>query len=189
MNKSTLLFINGTQFGYSAGHYYYCKYLKDIFDIQYICFDRGQRKLELGSVKVHYISYHGNKFFRLFRFLKDSSIICNQLNPKVLFVVYFQYCFILSIFCRSLQKILDIRTGSLALNKQIRAIENYWLMSQSFVFKKRIILSEGLKKQLRSRSKNTLVFPLGGEIFYEGKHNFRRFTSVICRFTRSQEYF
>ena len=74
MDKKKLLFINPGQFGYQAGYYYYCKYLKDDFDITFICRDRELKKVTLDGVKVIYISFKGNKIKRYYRWLKAVII-------------------------------------------------------------------------------------------------------------------
>ena len=172
IEKKTILIINGAQFGYSAGHYYYCKYLRDTYHIEYVCYDRNQKKLEIEGVKVNYVSFKGNKFLRTLRFLGKSILICNSLSPSYLYLVYFRYCFLLAILGNAKQKILDIRSGSLVINKHVRTIDNFWLRFLSLFFNKRVILSEGLRYQLKIKSKNTLILPLGAEVYFDGLHNF-----------------
>jgi hypothetical protein len=172
MVKSKLLLINGNQFGYSAGHYYYCKYLKDHFDIQYICFDRNRKKLELEGVKVHYVSFEGNKIKRIYRFLHQCNTICKQIKPDVLFIVQFNLCHILALICKSPLKVLDIRTGSLSPNTLRRNIDNYFIKVHTLFFDKIIILSESLRQKIKLKKKNLVVLPLGAEEFFTGNHEF-----------------
>jgi hypothetical protein len=175
MGKTKLVLINGNQFGYSAGHYYYCKYLKDQFDIQYICFDRNRKKLELENVKVHYVSFEGNKFIRIFRFLYQSFKICKQIKPDILFVVQFNLCPVLALFCKASIKVLDIRTGSLSTHSFKRNLDNFTIKLHTFFFRKKIILSESLRQKIKLRKKNLLVLPLGAEVFYSGSHEYSPF--------------
>ena len=37
--KSKIVIINKTQFGYHTDYYKYCEYLKDDYDITFLCFD------------------------------------------------------------------------------------------------------------------------------------------------------
>lgn len=164
--------INGNQFGYSAGHYYYCKHLKDKFEIQYICYDRGHTKMEIEGVKVNYIPFSPSKIKRLSSFIRNSIKVSQNFKPDILFVVYFNVCFLLSLMCYGKRKILDIRSGSLSKNNYKRAISNHLIKLQSLFFKNIIVLSESLREFLNIQEKKTLILPLGAEIYYNGSHNY-----------------
>ena len=173
--KKKLLMVNGSQFGYSAGHYYYCKYLRDEFEIDYVCFDRGKTKMTLEGVNVHYLSFTGNKLKRTLRFILTAIRLSKQLKPDSLFFVYFNLVSLMALFSyRKSKKILDIRTGSLHPTAWIRKVSNQAILVQSLFFDKRVILSEGLKTLLGIPSKNTLVLPLGSDVFYNGKHSYAK---------------
>jgi hypothetical protein len=173
MGLKRLMIINGNQFGYSAGHYYYCKYLAGQYVIDYVCFDKGKRKMALEGVKVHYVSAEAGKIMRIVRFIKTSVALSKTIKPEILFVVYFHLCFLLALFCKSSRfKLLDIRTGSLQTNSLKRRLFNSLIKIQSSFYDKRVILSESLLKELGITSKNTVVLPLGAEIFYAGSHDF-----------------
>jgi glycosyltransferase involved in cell wall biosynthesis len=173
MNKPKILLINGDQFGYSSGHYYYCKHLSNEFRINYICFDRGLYKLALESVDVIYVSYSGNKLIRIFRFLKVCLKQSNIVKPNILFITYFNICFLLAVFCKSQTTILDIRTGSLKENIISRNLSNYFIWFQSLFFSRIVILSKSLCKKLHLPNGKSKVVPLGSEIFYPGLHDFK----------------
>ena len=173
VSKKKLLLINGNQFGYSAGHYYYCKYLRGKFEIEYICFDRGRKKMEMEEVKVWYVSFEQNKIKRSVNFILTCIKQSRKFRPEVLFVVYYNFCFLLSLFCEAKLKVLDIRTGSLANNKLKRKLENTILYIQSLFFTKTIVLSESLREKLGINQRKTLVLSLGAEIYYSGIHDFQ----------------
>jgi glycosyltransferase involved in cell wall biosynthesis len=172
INKKKLLLINGTQFGYSAGHYFYCKYLSGDFTIRYICYDRGLNRLSLKGTDVHYVSFKGNKLIRTIRFIKESIIQSYSVKPNVLIVAYFNICLLLALFCRSKKRVLDIRSGSLKKNKFFRSIGNFFILFQSLFFDEAIILSESLRKKLSVSGKKSIIVPLGSEIFFTGEHNY-----------------
>jgi glycosyltransferase involved in cell wall biosynthesis len=172
MSKSKLLIINGVQFGHSSGHFFYCKYLSENFAISYICFDRGLNKLILEGVDVYYVSFSGNKLIRIIRFLKESIRLSLTIRPQILFVTYFNICFLLALLCKSEKTVLDIRSGSLKKNKIFRSIDNYFVLFQSLFFSKIIILSDRLRKKLYISRKKCNIVPLGSEIYFAGDHNF-----------------
>lgn len=172
--KKRLLLVNPAQFGYSAGHYYYCKYLKAQYDIQYICFDRGNRKLELEGVDVTYVDFSLGKITRLLSFLRIITKISKEFNPDVLFVVYFNLSFLVSILSKGKLKILDIRTGSLIQNNWKRGLSNKIIYFQSLFFPRVIILSESLRGLLKISKRKSLILPLGAEIYYKGEKDFEQ---------------
>jgi hypothetical protein len=169
----TLLLINGAQFGYSAGHYHYCKYLKGEFNIHYVCYDRNLPKMELPHVKVTYIPFDKSKTRRLISFFKTARNISRSLNPDVLYIVYFNFSVLLKLICIGKTKILDIRTGSLNNNALMRNLSNIFITFQSLFFKKIIILSESLRSKLGISAKKTLLLPLGAEIYFESEHDYK----------------
>lgn len=171
-SKKKLLVINGAQFGYSTGHYSYCKYLAENFIISYICYDRGLNRVFLEGVDVYYISYNGNYIIRVLRYIKECIRLSYSLEPHILFVTYFNICFLLPFLCKSERSVLDIRTGSLKKNILARKIENYVLSFQSLFFNRVIILSDSLRKKLSVSSKKSTIVPLGSEIFFTGDHNY-----------------
>jgi glycosyltransferase involved in cell wall biosynthesis len=172
MHKPKLLFINGAQFGYSSGHYFYCKYLTEDFTISYVCYDRGLDRIVLEGVNVKYVSFNGCKLVRIFRFLRESIRQSFTLKPYILFVTYFNICFLLPIFCKSKKTVLDIRSGSLRERRIFRRIDNLIVLVQSKFFNQIIILSESLRKKLYISRVKSKVIPLGSEIYYTGDHNF-----------------
>ena len=171
-SKKKILFVNGNQFGYSSGHYYYCKYLKDKFEIEYICYDRGFKKMIMEGVRVLYVPFQKNKSRRVINFIRISVSRSKELQPDALFVVYFNFSFILVLFCSAKLKLLDIRTGSLAHSNINRILENTFLYVQTMFYPKVLILSESLRKRLHIRKEKTIIMPLGSEIYYSGIHDF-----------------
>jgi len=171
--KRKILFVNGGQFGYSAGHFYYCKYLKDEFDIHYFCFDRGKEKIFLDGIIVHYLPFEGDKIKRNYNFVIRAINLSKGIKPDTLFVVYFGLAFLLGLFASAkVEKIVDIRTGSLAINPWRRKLNNTFIKFQTHFFDRRIILSEGLQEKLKIKTHNTLVLPLGSDVLFNGSHDF-----------------
>jgi glycosyltransferase involved in cell wall biosynthesis len=126
----------------------------------------------LEGVNVSYVSFTGSKLIRILRFLKECIRLSYSLKPHVLFVTYFNNCFLLALFCKSKKTVLDIRTGSLKKSRLFRRIDNFVVKFQSLFFDGVIILSESLRKKLSIPRKKSNVVPLGSEIFFTGNHNF-----------------
>jgi len=163
--KKKLLIINKTQFGYHIDTYMYCKYLAGKYEIMYICYDHGLRKIVLGDIKVHYVLKSKNIFKNLYLYLK---IVREQLkffkNKSIIFIKYFRGCSLLH-FLRSKYTIflLDIRTASVVKNTTKRKILDAILIFESKLFKNKTVISEGLKQKLFLGEK-TKILPIGADV-------------------------
>jgi glycosyltransferase involved in cell wall biosynthesis len=171
-NRKKLVIINGAQFGYSAGHHYYCKYLLKKFTIVYICFDRGFNRLSFEGVDVFYVPFEGGKLTRTLRFIKECIRQSNSFKPHLLLVSYFNSCLFLPVFCKTKIAVLDYRSGSLRKNRYLRGADNLFALFQSLFFNGVIIPSVSLRKKVHMNGKKCMVVPLGSEIFFSGIHKF-----------------
>ncbi len=70
-----LIIISQEQFGYHIDTYYYCKYLRDEFDIDYICWDQGLPKMDMTRVRVYYVSRESCIPVRTIRFLRTALML------------------------------------------------------------------------------------------------------------------
>jgi len=161
--KRKLIIINPGQFGYQAGYYYYCKYLKDDFIITFVCNDQGMSKIELHGITVKYIDYSGNKIKRHFKWLIAIYEELNHNNYDIIFIVYFRLCFIIPLLFDSKKIILDIRTGSLHSSKIINWLHNRAILFETYFFKKITILSKKLIDVIGLNNKKCYWLPLGAE--------------------------
>ena len=59
-----LLFVDKNPFGILIDTYKYCEYLKEEYDITYVCIDYGYNKLSMEGVKVVYVPNINSKLFR-----------------------------------------------------------------------------------------------------------------------------
>ena len=114
-----LLIIDKTQFGYLTDAYYWCKYLIDEYDIHFLCFDNGLKKISMNGVTVHYVSYRGNKIIRGIRFI-ISAIEYILFFRGIIMVEYFEHCSILKKAFPNRKMLLDIRTLSISQDEKVR---------------------------------------------------------------------
>lgn len=175
MNKSNerireILIINPNQFGYHTDYYYYAKYLSQSFSVNYICFDRKRKKVELSGINIIYLKFPRIRLLRSIYFLIMTLKYSFNKYFDIVYTDYFKLVFFIGLFCRSRKKILDIRTGSLRHNNILRKLDNFNIYLTSFTFNKVIIISEGLARTLKL--KNYFILPLGSDIYYNGDHIF-----------------
>lgn len=164
----TIIFVNPGQFGYKAGYYYYCKYLREEgFEIKFLCFDQGQPKVDLNEVDITYIPFNANKIKRTIEWNKAvyNYIRNNQGEATIFFINYFKFCAIFGMLFPKEKKILDIRTGSIKLNPFKNWLQNFFIRQTSKMYKHITILSEGLIDVLKLNKEKCYWLPLGSEVF------------------------
>ncbi len=156
-----LLIIDKTQFGYLTDAYYWCKYLIDEYDIHFLCFDNGLKKISMNGVTVHYVSYRGNKIIRGIRFI-ISAIEYILFFRGIIMVEYFEHCSILKKAFPNRKMLLDIRTLSISQDEKVRYKKDKALFKTCTLFNKITTISDGVKKKIAIP--NIYLLPLGAEI-------------------------
>lgn len=160
-NKKKILFVNHYQFGYHIDYFQYCKFLKNDFDITYICWDYRNVKIKEPGINILYIPRSGNKATRNLKFIFIVLNIIRQQEFSLVFIHFFRGVSILAMLARKNQAMhLDIRTGSISTKKISRLIYNNIVYIESKLFRSQSIISAGLRKKLRIR-KDAYILPLG----------------------------
>jgi glycosyltransferase involved in cell wall biosynthesis len=162
--KPKLLFIYPNQFGYHTDSYKYCEYLRNSFDIFYICFDNGLERLDFPGIKVIYMPYNTGKIKRLIHFFCSLIQLTYKEDFQILFTIHFKLSFIIGLFAKANVKILDYRSGNLSVNNCKRSILNLLIRFDSFFFQHISVISEGLRDILYLNKQNTLILPLGADV-------------------------
>lgn len=162
MNKN-LLIINKAQFGYHTDYYKYCEYLRDEFKVTYLCFDSGFKKLEMDNVNIKYVSNKGRKIFRGVRFIVTALLTIASFKG-IVFIHYFEKCYILKQIFPKKKMILDIRTLSISPDNNIRTKYDNQLKKATKYFNLITIISEGLREKINLDTKNSEILPLGADI-------------------------
>lgn len=173
--KKRLLIVKADQFGYSAAHKYYCELLRDYYNIDYICFDKGFEKLEATGINVKYLPYNVNKLYRLFTFIYYSIKMTYKNKYDAILIVYHKFSIITGLLAKCKNKIIDIRTGDLSHNKIKRYIKNYIIRINSLTYPKKIVISESLRELIKLNKRNTEVIPLGASSIGKSKASFEEF--------------
>jgi len=163
MRSRRLLIINRTQFGYHTDTYYYCKYLKNDFQITYLCWNQNFPIVDESGINVIYIKRARNVFSNYFIFLSNVIKRLKEFSTKVdvVFLKYFQFCFVIKVIKKQKNIILDIRTGPVKKFLLHRIIRFLLLKFELIFFDKISIISESLAKKLNIINKNPYIIPLG----------------------------
>lgn len=169
--RSNILIIHKTQFGYHTGNYKQCEYLKNDFNITYLCFNSGRKVISLEGVRVKYVSNRGNRVWRGIRFLLIA--MKNIINFKgVIFVLYFERCEVLKSFFPKKKMILDIRTLSISPDKISRTKHDRQLKKACSYFDHVTVISEGVRSKLQLNEEKSSILPLGADPISESKKDF-----------------
>jgi hypothetical protein len=157
-----LLIINRAQFGYHIDSYKYCQYLKDQFEVTYICFDSGKDKVEESGVNIIYVPYNKSFIKKGISFIQACRGQIKNNTYDIVFIVYFLMSSFIKIGFKKENFILDIRTGSVNQSSKKRFTEDTILKLESLFFKNITIISECLRKKLKL---NGHILPLGSDPF------------------------
>lgn len=173
--KPRLLFVYPNQFGYHTDSYKYCEYLKDSFNITYVCFDQGFDKLAFSNVRVLYLPYNTGRVLRLAHFYGFLIQLTRKENFAIIFTIQFKFSFILGLLAKSKAKILDFRSGDLNPDNQRRKTNNFLIWFDSLFFRHITVISEGLRNILGLKKQKAHILPLGADVFSNGQRSFERF--------------
>jgi len=150
------------QFGYLTDYYYYCKFLRDKFDITYIGFKANRPEIRLDGVRLKYVPWKGclvSRFIRLIvGFVREG-----RKNYDLLFLMYFPGCSLFRLLTAGTRCILDIRTGSVAKSKIKRKADDLFMKFETYFFRHITVISQGLSDKLRLPKRKMHILPLGAE--------------------------
>jgi len=170
MKQKRLLIIHQQQFGYHSDTYYYCKYLRNSFDISYICWDYNEKRILLTGINVIYISRRGNLALRNARFILQ---VVNELKNDYdfHFIKYFRGCSFLRIAHCKPNFLLDIRSSSVTKKRLNRLVYNLLITIESKFFKYISVISKSLAQKLGFSNK-VYILPLGADVISSTKKTF-----------------
>lgn len=169
--KERLLIINKEQFGSLTDSYKWCQYLRDDYDITFICFDSGRDKLSQEGVIVKYVSPGGPKVLRAIRFLLYCCLEIIKLNSKVI-VVYFENCHILKILFPKIPMQMDIRTLAVSGNQKFRSRYDSGISKSAKYFDTVSVISEPIRDLLGLKGGKIHILPLGADVISDVPKNF-----------------
>lgn len=198
--KKRILILTHTQFGSIIAPYQYSCYLKDRFAISYLCWDFGHPRLEEPGVSVRYVPRRGGKILRMLRFIREGLQEIRNGKYDLVFVVYFQGCFLLPLLTGRKRKVLDIRSGYVRARGFKRWINNLVISTESMFYEWVTILSESLREDLGIPSRKCQLVPLGAthadfppktfeelRLLYVGTLQHRDMDKTVEGFTRFYE--
>lgn len=173
ISKPKLLTICRYSFGYQIDGYHWCKYLRDEFDVHYVCLeDRFDRPvILLDGVSVTYVSAKKNTYLRGLRYILHLIQEVRS-DYDLCLVQYFPGCACLRLANPKAVIGLDFRSGAISAFLPKRWFFNILLRLESTLFLHKSILSKTLEQRLRL--KNSYLIPLGAEIISSTTKSFKK---------------
>ncbi len=160
-----ILFVHAVQFGYHIDTLYYCKYLKDEYEITYVCWDYGHERVTEDGVRVVYVPRTGGKFRRIGRLIRTTLLEMQSKELDITFIVYFRFCSLLGLFGKCKTIIMDVRTGWILPGWLKKVTYNTAILAESFAFSHVSVITEELRVKLRLPRRKCHILPLGAEIW------------------------
>ncbi|MDE5784117.1 MAG: glycosyltransferase [Prevotella sp.] len=160
MEKLTIL--NTSQFGTLTDSYKWCQYLKDFYDITFVCFDNKLKKMDIDGINYKYVHRFDNSILRGLWYIIYSTIFCLKHKAPV-FIVYFEHCDILPRLLPWRKFHVDIRTLAVTNNPEYNKIKDEKLKRSLKYFKSISYISDGVKKKINIHSNNQYILPLGAD--------------------------
>jgi len=170
--KQKLLILNKDPFGYHVDTYKYCQYLKDLYDITYICIEPKDEKIEsFENVKVIYTTNKLPRFFRGAYFTFYCIVFALFYKGKI-FVKYFETAGLIKQVLFWKKMILDIRTLNASPNQNVRKNYDAKLNKTCVLYDHVTIISEGIRDKMKIDISKTSILPLGSDIISKIDKNF-----------------
>ena len=170
MNR--LLIICRQQFGYLVDIYKWCEHISDDYQVDVVTFD-GKEKIILDkpNVKVHYVSYKGNKTIRGIRYILASLWYMLFFKGNII-VEYFGGCNIFKKMLPWKRMILDIRTLSIKKEEKQRTAENNKTKQTCDKYDFTTIISEGTRDAISLDKQKSAIVPLGSDVISTTEKSF-----------------
>lgn len=171
MKKEKILIIDKHQFGYLTDSYKWSEYLRSKYKVSVICFDTGQKKMNLDDVDINYVKYYRNYTVRGSVFILYSIFKLLFFRGKAI-IVYFENCEVIKRICKKNKVLLDIRTLSVSESEERRLKFDDKLRKACLSFDNISVISEGVKRKLNIEKSNISILPLGADRISDKKKNY-----------------
>ena len=169
--KPRLLYVSPAQFGYKPPIFNNCRYLAQHFEVSAITPDKGRDRRHLPEVKVRLVP--GRRGFHRFSAFVRSAIRTTYESFDVVLVEEFPGSWTIPAFGSRAVYVLDIRTGSVAPKRWVRALIDTTIRCDALCYRHVCVISEGLRARLRLSPRRAHILPLGAVPIEIGEKDFR----------------
>jgi glycosyltransferase involved in cell wall biosynthesis len=172
MSKQGLLIIDKAPFGCLTDSYKWCQYLRDDYDITFICLDSTEReKLVMDGVDVRYVSSRGSRTMRGVRYMLYVLWFLLFYRGKIM-VVYFPGVDVFKRIFFWKKMNLDIRTLSVYDDEVRNRQYDAKLRKTCDLYEHITLISEGIRDKLGLDISKTSILPLGSDVISQAPKQF-----------------
>ncbi|MFW8602217.1 glycosyltransferase [Desulfobacterota bacterium M19] len=169
--RKKLLILCQNQFGYHVDAYYYCKYLREHFDITYLCWDYGLPEILMPEVNIIFVPRTGSIVARYSRYLSAALSEIRREQYDIHFIKYFRACFLLKVFNFQKQFVLDLRSGHISGRVVNRYVFDLLTRGETLFFRNITVISKSLARR-SGLEKRAIILPLGADRLSRTKKTF-----------------
>ena len=159
-----IIIINTSQFGTLTDSYMWCKYLREYYDVTFVCFDNNLKKMDIDGIRYKYVNRFDNPILRGLWYIIYSVFYCLTHNAPV-FIVYFEHCDILPRLLPWRRFHVDIRTLAVTKDEEHNKVKDDRLKQTLKYFKSISYISKGVQKKINVCSERHYILPLGADPF------------------------
>lgn len=175
MKRPKLLIIDKAQYGYLIDSYKWCEYLKEYFDITYLCYEYGQKKLTTKGINIHYMPVGKSKLLRFIRW-NIISLWHVAINTGITIVIYQRGCSLLKKVFPWKKIIMDVRTLSVNKSENERTTFDQELRIAAKKFDALTVISQGVSDKIgKITGVEKHILPLGADVI---SHNPKIFDTI-----------
>ena len=161
--KDKLLLIHKTQFGYHTNAFKHCYYLKEKFDISFICFAGNKKRINMEGVNIIYVPSKLPYILRAILFFIYTFWNLIFFKGTIL-VYYFKGCAVYKKVFKRKRMILDVRTLSVSSDDHINNINDRVLYQTALSYDYVTFLSESMREKILFPHEKSAIVPLGADI-------------------------
>lgn len=161
-----IIILNTSQFGTLTDTYKWCEYLRDKYDVTFVCFDNHLKRMDIDGINYIYVHRFENSALRGLWYLLFSLVYC-LFNIAPIFIIYFEHCDLFPRLMPWKKFHVDIRTLAVTDNEGLNKAKDEKLKKSLKYFKSISFISKGVKQKVSLNIKNQYILPLGSDIISE----------------------
>jgi hypothetical protein len=164
-----ILIIHPGPLGQHSGTLFYCKFLKNSYNVNYVGIDEGFGFTTFDNIESIHLRPIKNSFLRKFKYFNLAIKILKKKKYRFILINYFPFCSLFLIFNKS--AVVEVRTSYIFKSKIKRSLYNFILKNEVKLFNNITTLTQSLSDFL-NLPKRTKIIPLGGPSVEIRKRNF-----------------
>lgn len=170
--KKKLLIINKESFGSLTDSYKWCEYLRDEYDVSFLCFENSSgSNLKMDGVKFSLVSNFGPRIVRGIRFILRAWLKALFFRGPII-VVYFPGCVILKKLLPFKKMQVDIRTLAVWGTQKDRDFYDAHIRQACKIYDVASVISKGVANRIGNVGKTLHILPLGSDPISLVKKNY-----------------